>query len=268
MSKSPRYSPSQIRALADEVREEGYCVLRGHFAEGALAEWRQAFTPLLERHVARQGHPKKRDANRYYVTLPFRAPFADPGIYEDDDILAIVSALVGEDAVLSQLACDTALLGSDYQEVRRDAPPLFPELDEETPAFQLAVDFPLVDVTRENGPVEIAKGTHCIPKAQAMRRLENGEFSLEPVVMKLGDVIVRDVRGLHRAAPNWTAAPRPMCMLGYNRRWLNRPDVSIRIPRAALDTLSARARQLLRWNPIVEDTTGPDETEVYQAFAY
>lgn len=270
MPKSARYSAEQNRAFADAVRRDGYCVLPRHFRSEMLAVWRDRFTPLLEAHVEREGHKKNRGSERYYVTLPFSEPFADPGVYEDEDILAIVTDLVGSDCVLHQLATDTPLLGSEHQEVHRDAPPLFPELDFETPPFQLAVNFPLVDVSVENGPVEIAKGTHCISKAEAMRRLDSGQVQLEPVTMALGDVMVRDVRGLHRGTPNRTSIPRPMVVLGYSRRWLNRPEVLIRIPREALATLTDRARQLLRFNPVVDSVAAASEDggEVYQAFAY
>lgn len=202
------------------------------------------------------------------MTLPFRAPFADPSIYEDEDMLAIVESLVGEDAVMCQLATDTPLLGSDYQDVHRDAPPLFPETGTETPPFQLAINFPLVDITLENGPMEITRGTHMMSKAEGLQRMESGEVKLEPVTMQLGDVMIRDVRGLHRGTPNYTSVPRPMVVIGYSRRWLFRPEVSIRVPRAALDTLSERARHLLRFNPIVESAEEKPNVEVYQSFAY
>jgi len=59
-----------------------------------------------------------------------------------------------------------------------------------------------------------------------------------------------------------------MIVIGYSRRWLFRPEVSINIPRAALDTLSTRARHLLRFNPIVESLDDLPDTERYQSFAY
>ena len=201
------------------------------------------------------------------MTLPFREPFADPSVFEDEDVLAVVGGLVGEGAQFHQLATDTPLLGSEYQDVHRDAPPLFPETGRETPPFQLAVNFPLVDVTQENGPFEVARATHMIPKEEGLRRIESGEIKLEPLTLRAGDVMIRDVRGLHRGTPNRTREPRPMVVLGYSRRWLFRPEVSIRVPRAALERFSERARSLLRFNPVVET---PDESgeEVYQSFAY
>jgi hypothetical protein len=263
-----RYSQTEIEAFTHTVLTDGFCILRDHFGRATLEHWREAFTPLLERHIEREGHLKNRGPARYYVTLPFAEPFADPSIFEDDDVLAVCERLVGEDMVMCQLATDTPLLGSTYQDVHRDAPPLFPETGEESPPFQLAVNFPLVDVTEENGPFEITKGTHMVSKEEGLRRLEAGEIRLEPLLMRLGDVMIRDVRGLHRGTPNKTDVPRPMVVVGYSRRWLFRPEVNIRVPRAALAGLSARARRMLRFNPLVESPDEQPDTEIYQSFAY
>jgi ectoine hydroxylase-related dioxygenase (phytanoyl-CoA dioxygenase family) len=261
-----RYGEDEIKAFVREVLEEGFCVLRGHFARAKMEAWLAAFAPLLARHIEREGHRLNRGPGRYYVTLPFVEPFADPEVYEDDDVLGVVRGLVGEDATLVQLATDTPLLGSEYQDVHRDAPPLFPEWGRETPPFQLAVNFPLVDVTLENGPFEVARATHMLSKEEGLRRIEAGSARLEPLLLRAGDVMIRDVRGLHRGTPNRTRVPRPMVVVGYSRRWLLRPEVSIRVPRAALGTLSERARYLLRFNPVVD--TLDDGEEIYQSFAY
>jgi hypothetical protein len=267
IARGGRYRADDLDALAEEVRRESFCVLRGHFDADLVAAWREAFAPLLEAHIAREGHKLNRGAARYYVTLPFREPFADPRVYEDEDVLGVCARLVGADMQLHQLATDTPLKGSEYQDTHRDVMPLFPETGEETPLFQLAVNFPLVDVTEENGPFEVARATHMLPKAEAMRRLESGEARLEPLLMRAGDVMIRDVRALHRGTPNRTGVPRPMVVLGYSRRWLFRPEVSIRVPRAAWPSLSERARFLLRFNPLVDDVDDGGE-EVYQSFAY
>jgi hypothetical protein len=265
--KKGRYTKAEIERFRQEVVDEGFCILPEHFDRRTLATWSEAFAPLLERHIEREGRLQNRGPGRYYVTLPFDAPFADSSIFEDEDVLGVVAALVGDDAVMCQLATDTPLLGSVHQEIHRDTPPLFPETGTETPPFQLAVNFPLVDVTVENGAFEVARRTHMIPKEEGMRRIESGEVELEPILMRAGDVMIRDVRGLHRGTPNRTATPRPMVVIGYSRRWLFRPEVSIRIPRAVHETLSERARFLLRFNPVV-DSIEDDATEVYQSFAY
>ncbi|HEY0658011.1 MAG TPA: phytanoyl-CoA dioxygenase family protein [Pyrinomonadaceae bacterium] len=263
-----RYNQTEIERFTNEAISDGFCILREHFPKEKLRMWREKFTPLLEKHIELEGDLKNRGSERYYVTLPFDAPFADEEIFADPDVLAIVENLVGKDFTMVQLASDTPLLGSDYQEIHRDAPPLFPEIENETPSFQLAVNFPLVDVTPENGPFEVARGTHSVTKETGLKMIESGERPIEPVCLSLGDVMIRDVRGLHRGTPNKTDEPRPMCVIGYSRRWLFRPEVSISIPRAVWETLSPQSKHMLRYNPIVESLEDAPKTEVYQAFAY
>jgi hypothetical protein len=267
MSKA-RYDQSRIEAFTQQAQRDGYCILPEHFSKEKLKFWSEAFAPLLAEHIATEGHLQNRGPARYYVTLPFIAPFAEPDFYEDEDVLAIVRGLVGDDPVMPQLATDTPLYGSEYQDLHRDAPPLFPETGEETPAFQLAVNFPLIEVTVEHGPFELAPGTHLLTKEEGLRRITAGEILLQPLTMHLGDVMIRDVRALHRGTPNRTQTPRPMVVIGYSRRWLFRPEVSIRIPRAIFDTLSERARRLLRFNPVVEALDDQSAPEVYQSYAY
>ena len=105
-------------------------------------------------------------------------------------------------------------------------------------------------------------------KEEGLRKIEAGEIKLEKLKMKLGDLMIRDVRAIHRGTPNKTDEPRPMCVVGYSRRWLFRPEVSVRIPRETWANLSETARHLLRFNPRVESLEEVDTAEVYQAFAY
>jgi ectoine hydroxylase-related dioxygenase (phytanoyl-CoA dioxygenase family) len=263
-----RYSQSEIEQFTHEALTDGLCILRGHFSAEKLRGWNEEFQPLLKAHIEREGKLENRGSNRYYVTLPFIKPFAEEEIFCDADVLAIVENLVGKDFVMCQLATDTPLKGSDYQELHRDAPPLFPELKQETPPFQLAVNFPLVDVTRENGAFETTFGTHLMTKEAGLRKIETGEIKIKPLLMNVGDLMIRDVRAIHRGTPNQTDEPRPMCVVGYSRRWMFRPEVSIRIPRETWENLSEKAKHLLRFNPRVESLDEVDSREVYRAFAY
>jgi ectoine hydroxylase-related dioxygenase (phytanoyl-CoA dioxygenase family) len=262
-------TPEEARAHAEEVRRTSSTILRGLFPMETIDAWNAAFQPLLEQAVAREKDDPNRGANRYYVTLPFHGLWADPQIIDNDAIMAVVSDLVGADGVMCQLASDTPLRGSDYQDLHRDTQLLFPETGVESPPYQLAVNFPLVDVTLDNGPMEMAAGTHMLSKAEGLRRIEAGEVALEPVLMKRGDVMIRDVRHIHRGTPNPSATPRPMVVIGYSRRWLFRPEVEIRAPRDTLAGLPDRAQRWLRFNPVFdtldEALAGP---ESYRVFAY
>ncbi len=259
----------QAKAHADEVRATSATVLPGLIPVAKIDAWNRAFQPLLRRAIEQDRGDPNRGPNRHYVTLPFYGLWADPEIVDNDDIMAVVQDLVGADSVMCQLASDTPLKGSDYQDLHRDTQLLFPETGVETPPYQLAVNFPLVDVTDERGPMEWASGTHMLSKAEGLRQVETGEAPLQRAYLNRGDVMIRDVRHIHRGTPNHSHIPRPMVVIGYSRRWLFRPEVNIRVPREVFDGLSPRAQKQLRFNPVfdtVEEATQSAET--YRLFAY
>lgn len=260
---------AEAKARADEVRETSCTVIRGLIPSRVIDAWNAAFQPLLLEAIAREGNDPNRGVARHYVTLPFSGLWADPQIVDNDAIMSVVEELVGADGVMCQLATDTPLLGSDYQDLHRDTQLLFPESGAETPPYQLAVNFPLVDVIEENGPMEYAAGTHMTSKDEGMRRIAAGEAPLQKVLMARGDVLIRDVRHIHRGTPNRTAAPRPMVVIGYSRRWLHRPEVQIRVPADTLERMPERARRWLRFNPVFSSADeAARQEESYRAFAY
>ncbi|MDR5836734.1 phytanoyl-CoA dioxygenase family protein [Caballeronia sp. LZ034LL] len=264
-----KYDEGTRDALAASFEQDGFVVLRNHFSRATIEAWRDAFAPLLQPHVeqAREASTSgNRGPGRYYVTLPFEGGFADPAIFCDEDIVGIVERVAGPDPVMCQLATDTPVLGSVHQEWHRDTPPLFDDAPE-TPSFQLAVNFPLVDVDDSNGPLETTRGTHRLSRDEALAGLEAGRFPAERVPMQVGDVMIRDVRGLHRGTPNLTGEPRPMVVIGYSRAWYFRPEVHIDVPRDVFAALPARARRLLRFNPQVDETARTFD-ENYRQFAY
>jgi hypothetical protein len=270
MRGSMRYTPAEHDAFAREFNRDSLVVLRNHIPREKLARWAEAFPPLLQAQIAREKQVSSRGAQRYYVTLPFTGLWADPGIYEDRDLLAIVERIAGPEPVLCQLASDTPLKGSEYQPWHADTPALFPEWGtNDTPSFQLAVNFALCDVGDENGPFETTLGTHRMNKAEALAGIASGAIAQHRYRMQMGDVMIRDVRAIHRGTPNNTDQPRPMVVLGYSRRWYFRPEVQIRIPQSEWDKLSPVGRSLLRHNPVLPDEEALHQgEESYRSFAY
>jgi hypothetical protein len=106
-------------------------------------------------------------------------------------------------------------------------------------------------------------------KQEAMEGLASGAIAQHRLPMRMGDVMIRDVRAVHRGTPNFTDQPRPMVVLGYSRRWYYRPEVNIRVPQSSWDKLSPTGRSLLRFNPVVTDEEiALQQEESYRSFAY
>src|SRR5690349_8407856 len=95
-----KFSDQQIQDFAEAALRDGFCVLPAKFSVEKIDQWREACLPLLDKQVDLEGGKTSRGSSRYYVTFPFSAPFNDPQIYEDPDILAILDKLVGKDFVM------------------------------------------------------------------------------------------------------------------------------------------------------------------------
>lgn len=250
-------SDSEISAAAEQVLSEGYAVLRGVVAPIKVEAMADAHAPLLESFVDSGALESNRGSARYYLPLPFTDPFADPEVFANEALLGVVSRIVGKNPRMCELATDTPLYGSDYQPVHRDTGALFPGFETEPPAYQLAVNFPLCDVTSDEiGPLEVLPGgTHMWTVEEGEKRLENDlaavERSLVPIHMSIGDVLIRDVRALHRGTPNRTQSPRPMVVMGYSRSWWRRPEVGLRISNSVFEALEPSHRALVERDAVI-----------------
>ncbi len=201
-----------MSAAVASLRQEGYCVLPAHFPPALIHACRDAFWPILETYLAAHADQPNRGPNRHFLPIPFRAPCFAPEFFFDPEILAIVHALLGDRIVADQWGCDVPLQGSVYQNPHIDYQrPLFEEAPGLVlPPYFLIVSFGLVPITPQNGPIEIAPGTHRTPEA---------EVPFRPVPLAIGDVLIRHPWAIHRGAPNTTAIPRALASIRYVRRW-------------------------------------------------
>jgi hypothetical protein len=151
--------------------------------------------------------------------MPFDAPCFTPEFFFDADVLSIVRSLMEGRVVADQWGCDAALQGSGYQGIHVDyRHPLFAELpDLPLPVYMLLVSFGLEPITLIDGPIEIAPGTHDMPRSQALHAAQSGEIKMEPIEMEVGDVLIRHPWALHRGSPNVSIAPRALVSIRYVR---------------------------------------------------
>jgi len=155
--------------------------------------------------------------------MPFEPPCYAPEFFFDPGIVSVVRGVMDDRVVADQGGCDVPIRGSGYQDVHADyRRPLFegaPDL--ELPAYILVVSFGLIRIAEENGPIEIAPGTHRMPRAEALQAIRSGEMELRPVPLEIGDVLIRHPWTLHRGTPNITNTPRSeRTETGLNQNWL------------------------------------------------
>ncbi len=258
------FTDAELDQRVADLNRDGICTLRGALDPELVAEWRSAFDSLFRERQSRPGGLAPRERNRYYLTLPWVPPFADAGVWANPAVLGVLNRVFAQEYVLVQLGADVPVQDSDYQEIHRDYRPLFTD-DVVTPLYALAVNFPLVEVTEENGPFQQARGTHVMPRDVALEKVRSGEIPMESFYMQPGDVSIRTPLALHRGSPNRSPAPRPMVVMGYVMHWLHTPQVDVNVPRDYFGSLPESQRALLRCN-VVDRLE--ERAETYVNFKY
>jgi Phytanoyl-CoA dioxygenase (PhyH) len=233
-----------------ELQAEGFCVLKAHFPKSAIESGREAFRPILLDYIRAHQDTPNRGPHRHFLPMPFEPPCFAPEFFFDTRILGIARGVMDDRIVADQWGCDVPLQGSTHQELHADYQrPLFPEAPElPLPTYMLVVSFGLIDITTDHGPIEIAPGTHRFPRNEARRLADLGQIKLEPVLLELGDVLIRHPWALHRGTPNTTNTPRPLLTIRFVRPWYadHSRDVNT-VPRAVWQSLTPEQQIMMRF---------------------
>ena len=261
----PKFTDAQLNQLTADLNRDGLCILRGVFERSLIDEWAAAFDALFAERQNQPGGLAPREQSRYYLTLPWTAPFANPDVFLNPTILSLLDRVFYQEYVMVQMGADVPLQGSQYQEIHRDYRPLFAD-DILTPLYALAVNFPLVDVNENNGPFQQARGTHLMGRQEGLKKIENYEIPIESFPMQKGDVMIRTPLALHRGTPNRTDTPRPMVVMGWVIHWLHTPKVDLTLPRDFYETLPPDAQKRLRCQ--VVDSLPQEKSETYVDFKF
>ena len=251
-----RLDRSTLETAIELVKTNGYIVFDKVIDGSLIKEIRKSFDPLFDEYVAKKGF--NTGANRAQMYLPFVQPFIHEDIITHPLVMPILSSILGDGLRCAYLASDTPLPDSDYQNVHCDVMPLFPEVSVSLPSYALVVNIPLIDVNKENGPLEIwPGGTHLNPE-WAVHDTQDGSVNphldivraakympSEKVYMPAGSIVIRDIRVWHRGTPNCSQNRRTNIALIYTRHWYGAGG-EIQIPQDTYDLLSKPARALFR----------------------
>ena len=239
-----------IRDKIAELRENGFCILKAHLSRSAVEACRAAFWPALLGHLRTHAGQPNRGPHRHFLPMPFEPPCFNPAFFFDPEVLGIVHDILDKRAVADQWGCDVPLKGSEHQGVHADYQrPLFAEAPElALPAYMLVMSFGLTRITLDDGAIEIAPGTHRMPREQALRAVAAGEIAPQAVPLEIGDVLLRHPWALHRGTPNLTNTPRALVSIRYVRRWYADSSRDINeIPAAVWHSLSPDQQAVMRF---------------------
>jgi ectoine hydroxylase-related dioxygenase (phytanoyl-CoA dioxygenase family) len=231
-----------------EIHKNGYCVIRAHLPKATIDACRTAFWPILVEYI--QGHDGNRGPHRHFMPMPFERPCFAPEFFFDTTILDMIRGAMGSRVVADQWGCDFPLRGSEHQRFHVDYQrPLFEEApDLLLPPYVLVVSFGLIRITAEHGPIEIAVGTHRMPREAAMRSIESGECEVHPILLDTGHVLIRHPWALHRGTPNTTDTPRALATVRYVRRWYADDSREVNaIPNRIWQSLIQEQRAIMRF---------------------
>jgi ectoine hydroxylase-related dioxygenase (phytanoyl-CoA dioxygenase family) len=238
-----------------EIQENGYCLLKRHFPQDLISACREGFWRILLDYLENHREAPNRGPHRHFLPMPFTPPCFAPELFFDDEVLRIVHAVMDDRVVADQWGCDVPVRGSSCQSPHVDYQrPLFPELpDLVLPTYMLIVSFGLVPVTLHNGPIEIAPGSHRLPRNEMLQVAKSSDIAMKPVPLEIGDVLIRHPWALHRGSPNLTDIPRALLSIRYVRRWYadDSREVSC-IPRAVWESLKKEHQSMMRY-PISPD---------------
>jgi len=157
---------------------------------------------------------------------PF-APYVFCDIVANPFAIQVTRELLGDGVYNSFYNGNTNCPGSGKQPLHRDGGHLWPGLEVAHPAASVVVNISPMDVSEENGSVELWPGTHLVTSVEGRidEQAEEARRKIVPPVRgnaKKGSVLIRDIRLWHRGVPNPSDRPRHMIALIHNSRWLQR----------------------------------------------
>ena len=210
---------AQIQGAYDCLMKDGYAILDHVVAEDKILALRAEFYQRYARYLADQevADTSQIGDRRYMAPLAFSGGFADPAVFANPYVIAVVREALEADAILEAYGAIVALSGAAAQHFHRDSPLLFNSaISAILPAYAVRLALPLVEMNELHGTTAIWPGSH---------RWTDLKTDLAPQypVVPIGSCLLWDFRLCHRGSENRSAEHRPMVHATYARRWYHDP---------------------------------------------
>ena len=244
-------------AALETLQSDGYVVRENALPKNQVAALRKDFNAFVRRHVA--ANPQMLDPDRpghgiFGLHPPREMPYMDTRIIANSFTLPILEQALGEHFFCAFYNTNTSWPGSGIQSVHRDSSPLVADHPLPLPCYSIVLNVPLIDFTVATGATEIWPGTHHDnrPYPDGVNTYDAWAEKVPsiPTEVKVGSLILRDMRMWHRGMPNRTRSIRTMLAVVYYRCYY---DFSrkLDIPTKVWTQMPEEARQIFRYNTVV-----------------
>jgi ectoine hydroxylase-related dioxygenase (phytanoyl-CoA dioxygenase family) len=230
-------------------QRHGYAILDHVLPEARIGTLNEEFHARYSRFLRDMEADDSREVGRkrYLVPLHFAGGFADPAIFANPVVVALVRSVLEQKAILEAFGAVVSLPGAEAQELHSDGPSLYgSEISALLPAHALTFALPLIEMNDFHGTTSLWPGSH---------RWRNKDETAAPIspTIPIGSCVLWDFRLLHSGTENKSNQVRPMVYCTYARAWYKDP-VNFRKKKAMkrlifdagfLDTLPEDTRALL-----------------------
>ncbi|MFI5349036.1 MAG: phytanoyl-CoA dioxygenase family protein [Elusimicrobiota bacterium] len=266
-SDAMKLSAKKLRRVVSGMKRDGAVAFANLFPLPLLKKMRAVVMRRHETGELRERALVRDIGGRYAAVLPFEGPFLDPRFYANPMLAEMLSALLGADYCIGSLETVISMPLSGEQHQHIDGPIRFDRLIGKTkrgyqgdlsdlPPYAVTLCVPLCEVTEENGPTAIWRGSH----REALRARPPGlsavlrDFPEEHMVGDFGRSFFFDFRVFHGGTPNYSREPRPLLMFVFTRRWYRDPNLadvfpSVVITKRNLERIPDRYRELFTLAP-------------------
>jgi ectoine hydroxylase-related dioxygenase (phytanoyl-CoA dioxygenase family) len=227
-SAAGKISTTHLQQAVDALRTEGYVVLENVVSHEHLDRLRERMDEDSEKLIAAKkwGGAGQLPGHLQQGPPPF-APFVFSDIVANPFIIQVTRELLGEGLYNSFYNGNTNCPGSGTQPLHGDSRNLWPNMEVAHPAASVVINISPMDVSEENGSVELWPGSHLETRVYGRidEAAEAARRKIAPPVRgnaKKGSALIRDMRLWHRGVPNRSDQPRHMIAMIHNVRWLQR----------------------------------------------
>lgn len=239
--KTRALRPETCAAALESLERDGFVVLENVIDRDPLLQIQERMFADIPLILERKDAPFNWITGNLQQTAPPFPPYLFREVMVNDLTIQVTKAAFGRGQFCDMYSGNTSMPSKERQPVHFDFGPLWPGRAFNHPAHGFIINIPIVDMSAENGAVELWPQSHTvrIPHGNDGITLTDAMLAeqraiaapIQPTVA-LGGVLIRDSRLWHAGMPNRTDTPRPMLALTHWIEWF-RSGGAITFPRSA-----------------------------------